>query len=78
MRGGGLIVTGPPPLGEYAGWSATEIAADQALAASIQALNQADGLLNPALDPIFARRPPKPRSAEPRRAQPSRSERLTT
>jgi hypothetical protein len=48
----------------YRGWSAAEIAADQALAASIHALSQADGLLNPALDPIFAR---LPRPAAPNR-----------
>jgi hypothetical protein len=49
----------------YRGWSAAEIAADQALAASIHALSQADGLLNPALDPIFARLPARPRRTEP-------------
>jgi hypothetical protein len=43
----------------YTGWSAAEIAADQALADSISALRQADGLLSPALDDIFARGPPK-------------------
>ncbi len=62
-------MTEPLPLRAYAGWSAAEIAADQALAASIQALNQADGLLNPTLDPIFARLPAKLRSAEPRRSE---------
>lgn len=49
-----------PPLRAYSGWSAAEIAADQALAASIHALSQADGLLSPALDALFARRPRKP------------------
>jgi len=39
----------------YSGWSAAEIEADRALAAAIYTLGQADGLLNPALDPIFAR-----------------------
>jgi hypothetical protein len=57
-------VADSPPLRAYAGWSAAEIAADQALAASTLALSQADGLLNPALDPIFARRPARPRQAE--------------
>jgi hypothetical protein len=56
-RGGGLTVAVSPPPHAYRGWSAAEIAADQALAASIRALGQADGLLNPALDAIFARRP---------------------
>ncbi len=54
------------PMRAYGGWSAAEIAADQALAASINALSQADGLLNPALDPIFARLPARPRRTEPR------------
>ncbi len=40
--------------GPYAGWSAAEIEADRALANCVFALGQADGLLNPALDPIFA------------------------
>lgn len=44
------------PEAAYLGWPAAEIAADQALAASTRALSQADGLLNPALDPIFERR----------------------
>jgi len=65
---GGLIVADPAPLPAYAGWSTAEIAADQALGASIRALSQADGLLNPVLDPIFARLPPKPPAAEPRRS----------
>lgn len=69
-RRGGLIMANPhpPPLAAYTGWSAAEIAADQALAASIQALSQADGLLNPALDPIFARRPARLGRADPLRS----------
>jgi hypothetical protein len=74
-RRGGLTVADPLPLNAshrmdasnrldgYDGWSAAEIAADEALADSIHALSQADGLLNPALDPIFARRPSRPRQA---------------
>jgi len=61
-------VTNPPPPRAYTDWSAAEIAADQALAASIHALSQADGLLSPALDPIFARRPATPTLAEPLRS----------
>jgi len=45
----------PLAAGFYAGWPAAEIEADLALALSTHALGQADGLLNPALDPIFAR-----------------------
>ncbi len=67
-RRGGLIMANPPPLAVYTGWSAAEIAADQALAASIHALSQADGLLNPALDPIFTRRPAGPSRADPLRS----------
>jgi hypothetical protein len=48
--------TPPPPPRAYAGWSAAEIAADQALAASIHALSQPDGLLSPTLDRIFEHR----------------------
>jgi len=48
----------PSATSAYTGWSVAEAEADQALAASIRALGQADGLLNPALDAILARRRP--------------------
>lgn len=56
----------PLAAGFYAGWPAAEIEADLALTLSTHALGQADGLLNPALDPIFARLPARPRRTEPR------------
>jgi hypothetical protein len=54
----------------YAGWSDAEIAVDRALAGSIRALGQADGLLDPALDGVFARRPvTRARRFRPKAAQ---------
>jgi hypothetical protein len=50
-----MTVVQHTPEDAHVGWSAAEIAADQALAASIRALGQADGLLSPALESIFQR-----------------------